>query len=135
MFTCYLGLGSNLGNRRENIRRAMRKIGSLKGTRLLKSSAIIRTAPVGGPRAQREFLNAVLKISTRLSPLKLLFCLKSIEEELGRVKSVRFGPRCIDLDILLYSDRVIKSRRLLIPHPRMFKRDFVLRGLSEVICG
>ena len=100
---------------------------------MLKSSRIIQTKPLGGPRRQPEFLNAVLKIRTKLSALLLLKSLKAIEKELGRKKSVRFGPRVIDLDILLYGDKIIETKDLVVPHPRIFERDFVLRPLLEII--
>jgi 2-amino-4-hydroxy-6-hydroxymethyldihydropteridine diphosphokinase len=133
MVTCYLGLGSNLGNRRKNIRAAIRKISALKNTEVIKSSRIIESEPAGGPAGQGKFLNAALKIRTRLSPSTLLKELKSIEKELGRKKTVRFGPRTIDLDILFYGDKIVNTKVLKIPHPRMFERDFVLRSLSEVV--
>ena len=133
MEICYLGVGSNVGNRGLNIKQAIRKINLLKDTRVLKTSRLIQTAPVGGAANQPKFLNAALKINTGLSPLKLLKELKSIEKELGRVKGVRNAPRTIDLDILLYGDKVIRGKKLIIPHPRMFARDFVIKPLAEVI--
>jgi len=133
MAICYLGIGSNLGNRRKFIKLAIQKVNALENTRVIKSSKIIETIPAGGPAGQDKFLNAALKISTKLSPPKLLKQLKIIEKIIGRKKSARFGPRCIDLDILLYGDQVIKTKKLVIPHPRMFKRDFVIRPLAEVI--
>lgn len=135
MVTCYLGIGSNLGNRRSQIKSAIAKINSLKKTRVLRVSRIIETRPIGGPSGQPKFLNCVLKVRTSLSPLALLNRLKAIESELGRGKSVRFGPRIIDLDILFYADRIIRTKKLIIPHPRMFKRNFVLEPLSEIICS
>ncbi len=133
MTVCYLGIGSNLGNRRNNLKQAVRKIGLLKNTRVLKQSSFIQTDPVSGPAGQPKFLNAALKISTSFSPLTLLKNLKTIEKELGRVKAARNGPREIDLDILLYGDRTMRGKGLIIPHPRMFTRDFVIRPLMEVI--
>ncbi|MFA5176772.1 MAG: 2-amino-4-hydroxy-6-hydroxymethyldihydropteridine diphosphokinase [Candidatus Omnitrophota bacterium] len=133
MEICYLGAGSNVGNRRRNIKQAVSRISLLENTELLKESAFMQTAPVGGPAGQPKFLNAALKIRTGLAPLKLLKELKSIEKELGRKKGRRNGPRTIDLDILLYGDRVIRAKKLAIPHPRMFVRDFVIRPLSEII--
>jgi len=130
---CYLGIGSNLGNRRKFIKLAIQMIDALPGTRVIKISRVIQTTAVGGPRGQNKFLNAALKLSTQLSALKLLKELKNIEDKLGRVKTVRFGPRCIDLDILLYADRIVRSKILKIPHPRIFERDFVKRPLLEVI--
>jgi len=133
MVVCYLGVGSNLGDRRKNIRLAIKKIDNLKTTKVIKSSGIIETRPMGGPSGQGKFLNAALKIRTGLSPSLLLKELKSIEKALGRKKAVRFGPRTIDLDILFYGDKIVNTKVLKIPHPRMFERDFVLRPLSEVV--
>ncbi|MFA6358134.1 MAG: 2-amino-4-hydroxy-6-hydroxymethyldihydropteridine diphosphokinase [Candidatus Omnitrophota bacterium] len=133
MAICYLSIGSNLGNRRKNIKLAVKRISILEDTQILKESKCFDTLPVGGPDNQRNYLNAALKIQTKISPLNLLKKLKNIEKGLGRVATVRFGPRIIDLDILLYADKLIKSRKLTVPHPRMFKRDFVIRPLSEVL--
>jgi len=133
MSVCYLGIGSNLGNRKQNIRRALERIGQLKGTKILKLSKIIETKPVGGPGGQRDYLNACLKLDTALSPIFLLKELKTIEKELGRKKSARFGPRPIDLDILLFENKIINRKELKIPHPRMFERDFVLKPLAEIL--
>ncbi len=130
---CYIGVGSNLGDRLQNIKLAVKKIGELEGTRLIRKSGVIETRPVGGPAGQPDFLNAAVKIDTRLSPCSLLSRLKGIEKQLGRKKGVRFGPREIDLDILLYSDKVIKSKRLTVPHPRMFVRDFVIKPLEQIL--
>lgn len=133
MVTCYLGIGSNLGDRRGNIRKSVKKINSLKGTKIIKLSRMIETNPVGGPKKQRKFLNAALKIETSLTPFNLLKNLKKIERELGRTKTVRWGPRTIDLDILFYSGSSVNTKSLLIPHPRVFQRDFVIRPLLEIL--
>ena len=132
MVTCYLGIGSNLGDRRRNIRLAIQKINKLKDTKILKVSKIIQSKPVGGP-LQRDFLNGTIKIKTKLPPIKLLKALKRIENELGRKKTARFGPRTIDLDILLYGNKIINRKDLRIPHPRMFEREFVIKPLLEII--
>jgi len=134
MAICYLGLGSNLGNRKRNIQLAVKSINLLKNTCILKKSRIISSFPVGGPSGQSNYLNAALKIKTNLTPINLLKKLKKIETILGRFKSVRFAPRIIDLDILLYADKIIHSKKLTIPHPRMFERDFVINPLKEAIC-
>ncbi|MDD5097754.1 MAG: 2-amino-4-hydroxy-6-hydroxymethyldihydropteridine diphosphokinase [Candidatus Omnitrophica bacterium] len=134
MAICYLGLGSNLGNRKRNIQLAVKNINSLQNTRVIKKSRLISSFPVGGPSGQGNYLNAALKIKTNILPKNLLKKLKKIEITLGRVKSVRFAPRVIDLDILLYGNKIIKSQGLTIPHPRMFERDFVINPLKEVIC-
>ena len=133
MVICYIAIGSNLGNRQDNIKIAIKKIKALKDTQILKVSKIIETLPVGGPNNQGKFLNGAIKIKTNLSALKLFESLKKIEIDLGRKKTVRNGPRIIDLDILLYGNKFIKSKKLIIPHRRMFERDFVLRPLSELI--
>ena len=133
MLICYLGIGSNLGDRRKNIKLALKKIEELRGTQIIKVSKIIETHPVGGPH-QGKFLNAALKIKTNLSPSILLRKLKTIEKELGRKKSsVRYGPRPIDLDILFYGDKIIDRKDLKVPHPKVFAREFVRKPLLEVI--
>lgn len=129
MATVYLGLGSNLGDREGNIRNALRLL--KKNFSIEKISSIIETDPVGF-LDQEKFLNAVLKGKTQLSPLDLLLQIQSIEEKLGRIKTVRNGPRTIDIDILLYDQEKISTPHLTIPHPRMWERDFVVRLLKEI---
>ena len=133
MQTCFLGIGSNLGDRRKNIRLALEKISRLKDTKIIRVSKIAETVPLGGPSGQGKFLNAVLKINTNLTPLKLLKQLQKIENELGRRRTVRWGPRIIDLDILLFGDKVIEGKELKIPHPRLMQRDFVLKPLLNLL--
>lgn len=133
MDICYLGIGSNLGNRQRNITLAIKKINALEDTKIIKVSKLIETKPVGGPKSQPEFLNAALKIKTNIPPLNLLKRLKKIEKELGRRKTVRYGPRTIDLDILFYGDKIINRKNLKIPHPKIFEREFVIKPLLEVI--
>ena len=133
MAICYLGIGSNLGERSKNIKSAISKISALKDTKVIKISKVIETDPVGGPANQKKFLNAALKIETKFSPALLLEKLKKIETELGRIKTVRNGPRIIDLDILFYGGKIITKKNLTIPHPRMIEREFVIRPLLEVI--
>ena len=132
MLICFLGIGSNLGDRRENIRKALKEISALKNTKIIKVSKIIETEPVGGP-AQGRFLNAAIKLETDILPITLLKELKKIERKLGRTRQVRNGPRTIDLDILFYADKIIKRKELTIPHPRIFEREFVLKPLSEIV--
>ncbi len=132
MAVCYLAVGSNLGNRRNNIKKALDYLAKTKGIKIEKTSRIYETEPVGGP-PQDKFLNAAIKIKTSLSPQLLLNNIKKIEKDLGRRKSVRWGPRQIDLDILLYANKIIKRKNLVIPHPRMFEREFVLKPLREII--
>ena len=132
MAVCYLGVGSNLGNRRKNIKKALDYLVKTKGIKIEKSSRIYETKAVGGV-PQGKFLNAAIKIKTSLTPQLLLEVLKKIEKDLGRKNTVRWGAREIDLDILLYGNKVIKIKNLVIPHPRMFEREFVLKPLREII--
>jgi 2-amino-4-hydroxy-6-hydroxymethyldihydropteridine diphosphokinase len=132
MATVYLGLGSNLGNRARNIYRALRLLGS--AVRLGRISSLYETEPVGLAE-QPWFLNLVCCGETELSPEALLDLAKTIERRLGREKGVRFGPRLIDIDILLYADLVLSTPHLEIPHPRLHQRAFVLIPLSEVAPG
>lgn len=129
MAVTYLGLGSNLDDRRANLG------GALSGLRALgvldAVSRVYRSEPVG-IRDQPEFLNMVVRLRTHLDPRDLLAAVKGIEASLGRTPSVRFGPRRIDIDILLYDDLVLDSPDLTLPHPRMMDRAFVLRPLSEL---
>ncbi|NTV29978.1 MAG: 2-amino-4-hydroxy-6-hydroxymethyldihydropteridine diphosphokinase [Candidatus Omnitrophica bacterium] len=130
MAIAYLGLGSNLGNREQNIRDALQRL-SGSGVEILKLSSIIETDPVGGP-PQGLFLNAVVKVKTALFPLELLRICQSVEVGLGRVRTVINGPRTVDIDILKYDDLELSTPELTIPHPRMWERDFVTRPLREV---
>jgi 2-amino-4-hydroxy-6-hydroxymethyldihydropteridine diphosphokinase len=132
MQDCFIGLGSNLGDRRRNIKKALQEINCLQGTRVIKTSKIIESMPQGGPQ-QPKYLNAVAKLRTGFSPLLLLKEFKKIEVRLGRKKSFRWGPRVIDLDILLYGDEVIETRNLTVPHPQMLKREFVIKPLLELL--
>lgn len=134
MVICYIGLGSNLGNRRRNISEAIKRIDSLKGTEVVKVSKIIETDPIGGLPRQSKFLNGVLKIKTELTPAILLKNLQEIEQQLGRLKRhIPSGPRTIDLDILFYGNNIIRQKELKVPHPKILERDFVLKPLLEVI--
>lgn len=131
MIRCYLALGSNTGSRPRNIERALRSIRDLPKTRLLKHSRIYETSPVGFLR-QTAFLNLCAVAETALSPVGLLVELKRIEAKLGRRPARRWGPRPIDIDILLYGKIRMKTRLLEIPHPRLFERRFVLAPLAEI---
>ena len=133
MSIAYIGLGSNQGDRAGYIQSAVAALQE-KGASVIKKSTIIETDPVGGP-PQNIFLNAVIKVSTELSPLELFSLCQSIEKELGRVRDVVNGPRTIDLDILLYDHLVIDTPQLKVPHPRMFERAFVLEPLREIEPG
>lgn len=133
MAICYLGIGSNVGDRHKTIKLAVKEINDLKDTRVIRLSRAIETVPIGGPAGQPKFLNAALKIKTELSPLNLLKQLKRIENKLGRKKTVRFGPRAIDLDILFYGSKIINTKILKIPHSEVFKRKFVMKPLLEIL--
>jgi len=131
---CYIGLGSNLGDRRRYIADAVGRMREAAGIVVRRVSMLIETAPVGGP-PQGKFLNGVVEIETTLPPRELLKELQGIEGALGRVRAERWGPRTIDLDILLYGDEVVTEADLMIPHALMHERAFVLRPLAEIAPG
>lgn len=124
-----LGIGSNLGNKKQNIEKALNLI--KEKTKIIKTSNLYVTEPVGYLN-QNMFLNGVLILNTILKPLELLNFLKSIEKKLKRIKTFKNGPRTIDLDILYYEDKIIKQKDLIIPHPRLYERSFVLKPLNEI---
>jgi 2-amino-4-hydroxy-6-hydroxymethyldihydropteridine diphosphokinase len=126
-----IGLGANMGDKEGQIRAALDALSRLSETRLLAVSRLYRTAPVG-VTDQDWFLNAALTVETGLGVRELLAALLGIERDLGRVRTLRWGPRKIDLDILFFGDRVIDEDDLVIPHPRMHERRFVLAPLAEV---
>ena len=128
---CYLGLGSNIGNRKENMLKAKSALNSSSQVNVLQSSTIIETDPVGNTN-QPKFLNCVLKIETNLKPAELLTKCLEIESKLRRIRIKKWEPRIIDIDILLYGDKIIKEDYLVIPHPELHKREFVLRSLVEI---
>ena len=129
MSTAYLGLGTNLGDRKENLRNAIDAIAE-KMT-VCERSSLYETA-AWGYIDQPDFLNQVIKVETSLTPLRLLNFLKKTEVELGRVANFRYGPRQIDVDILFYDEIVKNTGRLQIPHPRLAERAFVLVPLNEI---
>ncbi|MBI5309143.1 MAG: 2-amino-4-hydroxy-6-hydroxymethyldihydropteridine diphosphokinase [Planctomycetes bacterium] len=131
VYVC-IGLGSNVGNRERNLLRAYDHIVSLKAVRPVKLSRFYETAPVGGP-PQPPFLNAVLCIETTRSPQWLLKQFQRIEADMGRIRTVKWGPRNIDIDILLYGDKIVNDTQLKIPHPLMHVRVFVLEPLVEIM--
>jgi len=130
----YIALGSNIGDREANIRKAVDMMEGVGDTRVLRVSRLIETEPSGGPAGQGKYLNGVAEIETQLEPLQLLNQLHQIEQALGRNRAVeqRNGPRTCDLDILLMGDAVVRSAVLTIPHPRMHERLFVLEPLNEI---
>ncbi len=129
--TAYLGLGSNLGNRQENLAQAVKGLDSGPDISVLRTSGIYETAP-WGLTGQPDFLNLVAEISTHLSAHRLLDRVKELEKESGRQPSPRFGPRLIDVDILLYGNCVVDEPDLKIPHASLHLRAFVLVPLAEL---
>jgi 2-amino-4-hydroxy-6-hydroxymethyldihydropteridine diphosphokinase len=125
----YLGLGSNLGNRLANLRMALRLLAPL--CRVEETSSLYETAPLG-VEAQPSFYNAVCRVTTGLGPRGLLRHLKNIEFQIGRRPGVHWGPRPIDMDIILYGDAVVEEPDLIVPHPRLAERAFVLVPLAEL---
>lgn len=128
----YVALGSNLGVSREHISTAIEKIESLEGVASLTMSPWYRTAPIGGPQNQPDYTNAVSEIFTRLSPSQLLSELQAIEQEAGRVRDIRWGPRTLDLDIIWYEGESSDDPFLTLPHPRAHDRAFVLQPLIDL---
>lgn len=127
----YLSIGSNMGNRSANCRKALKALDETDGIKLIAFSSLYETKPVGY-EDQPNFINMAAKIETALSPQKLLIEIKKIEKLLGREKNFRWGPRIIDLDILFYADKILTKPGLTIPHPRMAERGFVLMPLLEI---
>lgn len=127
----FVGLGSNLGEREAMIRLALDDLARLPGTRLLRASSLYDTEPVGDAE-QPNFLNAVAQLETGLTARQLLWNLLLIEKRLGRVRTRRWGPRVIDLDLLLYGSLVVEEDDLQLPHPELTRRSFVLVPLVEL---
>jgi 2-amino-4-hydroxy-6-hydroxymethyldihydropteridine diphosphokinase len=129
--TGYLGLGSNLGDRRENMAQAVKRLNAGPDLTVLRTSSIYETAP-WGLTEQPDFLNMVAEIATTLPPMELLDRVKDLEQELGRERGPRFGPRPIDVDILLYGNQVVDEVDLQIPHANLHLRAFALVPLAEL---
>ncbi len=128
----YIGVGSNLESPLNQVRTALRELRGLACSRVVCTSALYRTPPMGPPD-QPAYINAVVELGTRLAPLALLHALLDIEREHGRVRTGRkWGPRTLDLDILLYGDRIIRAPRLTVPHPGIAERAFVLVPLHDI---
>lgn len=132
----FVGLGSNQGESFWLLERAQIALGGLAHTALVRRSSYYRTAPVGDPD-QPDFLNAVVELETGLDPLALLGAMQGIENALGRMRETgrRWGPRTIDLDLLLFGQQVVCEQNLNVPHPRMGERAFVLEPLAELAPG
>ncbi|MGL4772922.1 MAG: 2-amino-4-hydroxy-6-hydroxymethyldihydropteridine diphosphokinase [Clostridium sp.] len=127
----YLSIGSNIGDKENNLREALSLIKENKYIEILKESSFIETEPWGFEE-QDTFLNGAIKLTTILNPKELITFLLSVEEKMKRERILRWGPRIIDLDIIFYDDLVLEEEQLVIPHPRMEEREFVLKPLSEI---
>jgi 2-amino-4-hydroxy-6-hydroxymethyldihydropteridine diphosphokinase len=132
MAQAYIGLGSNEGDRQANIEAALEALSQAPHVRLERVSPLLETTAVGGPAGQGAFLNAAAVIETDLEPLELLDVLQEVERRLGRQRTEHWQPRAIDLDLLLYDQRVIAHPRLNVPHLRLRERRFVLEPLAAV---
>jgi 2-amino-4-hydroxy-6-hydroxymethyldihydropteridine diphosphokinase len=127
----YLALGSNVGDRAQHLQHAVDALAARGAVTVVGISKVYATAPLGGPE-QDDFLNAVIAIDTTCSPHELLDLAHEIEQSANRVRTVRWGPRTLDVDVLLYDDLALDDADLTIPHPRMWERDFVLVPLRDV---
>jgi 2-amino-4-hydroxy-6-hydroxymethyldihydropteridine diphosphokinase len=127
-----IGLGSNLGDRRAALEGAIAALARTPGVSVRNVSSFHETEPVGGPPGQGKYLNAAVILETTLDPLAVLHLLQEIEAQFGRVRTVRWGERTLDLDLLLFDDRIIDTPELVVPHPRYATRRFVLEPLAEV---
>lgn len=127
-----LGLGSNLGDRRAHLEGAIAALRTRDDLRVVAVSRIRETEPVGGPAGQRSYLNAVVLVETALEPDALLAVAAELERAAGRVRAERWGPRTLDVDVLLAGDRRVETPELTVPHPRLRERRFVLQPLADV---
>ncbi len=127
----FIALGSNLGTPAEHVQRALREIDELPDTTLLRASSFYHTTPVGYDN-QPDFINAVAEVSTTQTPLQLLQALLALEARHGRERPFANAPRVLDLDLLIYDDLTMQTPDLILPHPRMHERDFVLLPLAEI---
>ncbi|HWL65058.1 MAG TPA: 2-amino-4-hydroxy-6-hydroxymethyldihydropteridine diphosphokinase [Actinomycetota bacterium] len=135
MTTAFVGIGSNVGDRADFCRRAVQAVEAASGITLVRSSSLYETSPVGGP-PQRSYVNLVVKVETDLAPSELLGACQEIERKIGREPSdIRWGPRVVDLDILIFGDEKIVEPHLEIPHPHIRQRRFVLVPLLEIDPG
>lgn len=123
----FLGLGSNVGDRRAHLRQALSRLPDVAAV-----SCLYETEPVGGPPDQSPYLNLVVELETDRSPRELLGLARRLEEQAGRLRTVRHGPRTLDVDVLLVDDLEVEEDDLVVPHPRMWQRRFVLVPLSEL---
>ncbi|HUQ25130.1 MAG TPA: 2-amino-4-hydroxy-6-hydroxymethyldihydropteridine diphosphokinase [Burkholderiales bacterium] len=131
MTIVYVGIGSNLDQPADQVRRALQELGTIRDTRLCAQSSLYRSAPMGYA-TQPDFVNAVAALDTMLSPEDLLAELKALERRHSRERSFPNAPRTLDLDLLLFGNDTIRTENLVVPHPRMHERAFVLRPLLEI---
>ena len=130
--TAYLALGANLGDRERNIRRALAAIADTEGISITRTSSLMENPAVGGPADAPPFLNAAAEVKTTLGSHALLHRIMEIEQQMGRLRRRKWEPRIIDIDLLLYGDQIISSQELVVPHPLMHERRFVLGPLAEI---
>ncbi len=131
MSKAYLGIGTNIGNREENLENALISLNLLPLTKVTAISKVYETEPVGYAN-QDDFLNIAVEVETELTAQNLLGACLGIEAGLGRIREIKNGPRVIDIDLLLYDDEEYDTLTLVLPHPRMFERDFVLQPLLDI---
>ena len=129
--TAYIGIGSNLGTPEKNCTKAIEKISNTKDIKIISKSSFYQTEPIGGVQ-QGWFVNSAIEIETDLSPENLLSVLLNLELAMGRIRKEKWGPRLIDLDLLLYGNLVLKKQELTLPHPEIQNRKFVLTPMSEI---
>lgn len=133
--TAYLGLGANLGDRFAALRGARQALNLVPGIRVVAASALYETEPLGGPQGQEPYLNAVLQVASELPAEELLACCLEVERQFGRERLVYHGPRTLDIDLLFFADCVCHKQTLILPHPRLHLRAFVLIPLCDLAPG
>lgn len=131
MALVYIGIGSNLEDPLQQVQNAIIELAQLPASQLVKSSSLYRSKPLG-PKDQPDFINAVIALETQLPPLSLLDALQALELQYGRVRTSHWGPRTLDLDVLLYDQQQLQTERLILPHPGLKNRIFVLKPLMEI---
>ncbi len=131
MTIAYIGLGSNMESPKQQIKSAIKSIAEIPEIQVLVASSLYKSKPVG-PQDQNDYINAVIKIETEFMPLELLDCMQDIENQHGRIRKEHWGPRILDLDILIFGKKIIQDKKLTIPHPEIEKRPFVLVPLAEI---
>lgn len=132
MFSVLLSFGSNLGDRHDTVKGAWHVLGQTKNIEAVRLSPFYETEPVGGPAEQPKYINAAGIIQTILPPTDLLVVLQTIEADFGRIRAERWGARTLDIDILLYENRIVELPTLTIPHTEMFRRRFVLEPAKDI---